>query len=454
MRTSLAAAPATDTGRSGLWANVRRSSGAKLVVLPVSALLGIVLTRVVIESYGEAAFAQYGLLVAIGALLPFADLGMSAAVMNAVAASRDPASDGHVHRVLVTATRALLGSAAVLAAVAVTLWALDLWPVLLGEGLLPQEGPAAATLCLLLIAAAMPVGVGQRILTGLGRNHVSILVLGAQTPVVLAVVGLLVWWDVAAGAGIAVVAYAVTLLLSVVLTLLAAREVHPVLGRAVRDAVRLRTVRGARVMDVAWPMLVQMLALPLAMQSDRIVLSHRSGTSVLAEYNLAAQMFTPVWAVVSAGGITLWSSFARARARGQAVSPMSTALAFAAAAAAMATAVALASPLLAQLASGGAITLGLPLVLAFVLLMTLQGLKYPLGMAMTDAAGLRFQAAMVVLMLPVNVGLSWWLAGPLGAVGPVLGSVVGVAVFQCLANAWYVRRHRQAVVEAVVEGAA
>jgi hypothetical protein len=47
---------------------------------------------------------------------------------------------------------------------------------------------------------------------------------------------------------------------------------------------------------------------------------------------------------------------------------------------------------------------------------------------------------MVVLMLPVNLGLSWVLVGPLGAAGPVVGSVVGVGLFQLLANHLFVRR--------------
>ena len=148
MSVSTAPPSAVDSGPRSHWTNVARSAGAKVVVLPVSALLGIVLTRLVIDTYGEAAFAQYGLLVAIGALLPFADLRMSAAVMNAVAASADPASDPRVHRVLVTAVRVLVGSATALAAVAVVLWASGLWPVLLGEGLLPGSGPAVATVCL------------------------------------------------------------------------------------------------------------------------------------------------------------------------------------------------------------------------------------------------------------------------------------------------------------------
>jgi hypothetical protein len=47
---------------------------------------------------------------------------------------------------------------------------------------------------------------------------------------------------------------------------------------------------------------------------------------------------------------------------------------------------------------------------------------------------------MVCLMLPVNLGVSWVLAGRLGAAGPVLGSALGVALFQVLANAIRVRR--------------
>src|SRR5688500_3745278 len=86
----------------------------KILVLPVSAVLGIVNVRLIIEHYGLDAFAQYGLLVALGNLLPFADLGISAAVMNAVGGSADPRSDPKVQRILVSCFRLLLVSFSVL----------------------------------------------------------------------------------------------------------------------------------------------------------------------------------------------------------------------------------------------------------------------------------------------------------------------------------------------------
>jgi O-antigen/teichoic acid export membrane protein len=294
-----------------------------------------------------------------------------------------------------------------------------------------------------LIAVGAPVGLGQRILAGLGRNHVSIAVMGLQTPLVLLALVLLLAWGVPAGGAVALLAYGAALLLSLVCAVIAGRLLGPALRTALRQVPRLRTVRGARVFDVAWPMLVIMVAVPLAMQSDRVVLSHRGGSDVLVEYNLAAQMFVPIWAVVSAGGMALWPVFARARARGSTDSPLPMVWAFGGFAAVMATGVALLSPFLADLASGGRVQLGMQLVVGFAVLMVLQGLKYPLGVYLTDPAGLRFQALAIALMLPVKLALSWVLADRLGAAGPVIGSIVAVSCFELAANALYVRHRRR-----------
>lgn len=428
-----------DTCASSAWAQVLRSGASRLVVLVLAAALGIVITRTIVDEYGTAAYAQYGLLIGIGALLPFTDLGLSAAVMNAVGASTDPARDGHVEGTLLTAIRLLLVSALVLGIATVAVTLLGWWPALLGKGLL-EGGSTVAAGCLLLIALAVPVGIGQRVLVGLGRNHVAILVQGLQSPLVLAVLLVLTSAGLVTGAALAVIPYAVTLVLAVWCAWLAARHLQPAVSRALRQVLRLRSRAGAPVFDVAWPMLVQMVAVPLAMQSDRLVLSHVRGSGALAEYSLAAQMFLPIWALVNAAGYALWPVFARARATGQVRSPFPLALGFAGAAASIATTVALASPWLAAVATGGQVAVGTGLAVSFVILMVVQAAKFPLGIFLTDARGLRFQALMITLMLPVNLGLSIWLAGPLGVVGPVVGSIVGVLLFELGANAVYVRR--------------
>jgi hypothetical protein len=50
---------------------------------------------------------------------------------------------------------------------------------------------------------------------------------------------------------------------------------------------------------------------------------------------------------------------------------------------------------------------------------------------------------MCLAMLPVNLGISIVLTRRHGAVGPVVGSAVGVLVFHVAANWLYVRRARR-----------
>ena len=424
------------------WRSVGRSAIARAALLPVSALLGIIITRLIIDHYGDAAFAQYGLLIGIAGLLPFADLGTSAAVVNSVAASSDPSDDTEVHRVLVGVLRIVIVMTAVFLMVAGVLTVTGAWGSLLGPGLGPH-GSLAAGLCLTLIAVALPAGLGQRALIGLGRNHVPIVLQSLQSPVVLAALLILIGAGVAAGPYVAVIAYATTFVIAILCFLVAARVMSPAVGRAVRDVPRLRHVRGARVFNLAWPMLIQMVALPLAMQTDRIIISHVCAVKDLATYNLASQMYSPVWQVAAAAGTAFWPVFAKARARHEAapLSPIAAGWFFAAGATVLCAMISLLSGRLSQLASGGVITLNLGIVLSFSVLMVLQAAKYPPGMYMTDAPGLRYQAWMILLMLPVNLGVSWWLATVWGPVGPVIGSAASVFLFQVVANFRYVRRH-------------
>lgn len=412
-----------------------------MTILPISAMLGIVSTRLIVQNFGPAAYAQYGLLIGIAGLLPFADLGISAAVMNAVGKSDDPKADPHVRAVLISSIRIAVVSAFVVAFVSIGISVLGAWPTLLGNGLIPGRGSLAAALCLVLIGAGIPFGIGQRILSATGRNHVTILLLGLQTPVVLITVLVMVQFKLPGGPFLAVVPYLVTLVLSICCAVVAGRKISPQLGASIRDAMRLRTVRGGRIFDVAWPMLIQMIALPVAMQTDRLILSHVSTVDSLAQYNLAFQMYNPVWQVTNAAGVALWPIFARARATNDtSQSPTRIALAFGGVGLFCCLCISLVARPLARIASDGQISVSLLMMLAFSLLMVCQAAKYPLGMYMTDARGLRFQAWAIVAMVPLNLGLSWILALWIGAPGPVLGSFVGVLVCQVLANAYYVRR--------------
>lgn len=435
--------------RPGLLRSVGGSALARMLVLPVSAVLGILVTRLIIDNYGQASYAQYMLLVGIAGLIPFADLGISAAIVNAVAQADDPRRDPHLRGVLISCFRILAGSASTLTLIAVVLTVTGGWELVLGQGLLPGVGNVAAGGCLFIFAVSMLIGFGQRILIALGLNAIAIVIGGLQTPIVLLVLLAAVHLGADLGPFVALVSYGATLVAQLVMFGLANRRVRPIIGEAFSAALRPRTRQGEPVFSTAWPMLIQMVALPLAMQSDRIVLSHVADVDELSRYALASQMFTPIFSVTMAASMALWPIFTRARSSGEsAASPRRLSVIFGALAALAVTAMSLAAGFLSDLASGGTIHLPVELLIAFSALMVVQAAKSPLGMYMTDEAGLRHQALMVLLMLPVNVGLSILLAWRWGAVGPVIASVVSVAVFQLLANWLYVGKVQRGAADA------
>lgn len=421
------------------WRVVASNVMAKTLLMVVSGLISFVTTRMIIQHFGLVTYAQYGLLASMGALVPFADLGMSAAVINAIAGSEDPSQDRHVRRVLLSAFRVLIGSACVLALIGLSLTMLGLWPAILGDGL-QAGGSGVALACVLVFALTLPMGVGQRILTGLGKNHVQIRAQFLAAPIMFVAVATLVFAGAKSGNYLAVFSYLSGTAVAATSLVLASRNIRPQVRSALVDVPKIRSVRGARTMHVAWPMLAQMVALPIAMQTDRLLLSHLGNTSDLAEYNLAAQLFGMIVQIVSAAGIALWPLFARARSAEEVRSPVSLTYGFLLGGLLAACVLALVSPWVVPILSYGKIQLSPWLLLGFIVFVTAQATKYPLGMYMTDAAGLRFQVLPIFVLVPLNLMISWALIAPVGAAGPIIGSAISVILCQVLPNAWYVRR--------------
>lgn len=418
---------------------VGSTAATKVVVMAISGILGIITSRLIIQHFGTAAYAQYGLLSTFPTLLPFADLGIAAVVINAVASAEHPRTDDLVRRTIVTAFRILLVSGGIMVAVAVVVTAFGWWPFLLGAGLLPG-GNLAAGLCLAVFGVVVPLTVGQRVLVGLKKTNVQVASQAVVAPFMLLVIGSFAMLMIPAGTYLAVVSYVANSLVSVICLIVAARALAPQLGAAFRLIPRISSYRGVPAIGLAWPMLVQMVALPVAMQTDRLLLSHVAGDALLAQYNLASQLFGIVLQTIAAAGIALWPVYAKARAQGRVESPTRPTLWFLLGGLLLGGCLALVSPFLVQFVSGGKIHLPVSLLVAFVVFVALQACKYPIGMYMTDKGGLVFQVVPILLMVPLNLGVSWFLITPFGAAGPVIGSALSVAACQVVPNLWYVSR--------------
>jgi O-antigen/teichoic acid export membrane protein len=412
---------------------------AKVVVMGSSGLLGIVTSRLIITHFGTAAYGQYGLLTSIPSLLPFADLGIAAVVINAVAAAPDPARDENVRRTLVTAVRALLGSACVIFGVTLVITLLGGWRPLLGRGLLPG-GDVGVLVCLTVYAAALPLAVGQRILVGLQRTATQVASQAVVAPFMLVSVATVTALSIPAATYLPVFSYLGNALVSVLCLVAGARLIGPQLRLVVAQVLRPRRVPGVVVRHTAWPMLAQMLVLPFALQTDRVLLSHLAAGPELARFNLASQLFGMPLQTVTTAGVALWPVYARARSSRTIESPARPTLWFLAAGVALGGAMAAVSPWLVGFVARGRFGLDGWVLGGFIAFIAVQAGKYPIGMYMTDPRGLGFQVPFVVLMVPVNLGLSWWLIGLLGAGGTIIASVISVLLCQVLPNALYVRR--------------
>lgn len=426
--------------RIGMAGSIGSAAAAKIMVMGISGVLGLITTRLIIEHFGTAAYAQYGLLTSLPSLLPFADLGMAAVVINAVAGSHDPRQDLNVRRSITTALRILLVAGALIVAIAGLITAFDWWPVLLGSGIEGAEGNKAAFLCLAIFGLALPMSIGARVLVGLRRTGTQVAAQTVIAPLIMLAVGVSVVMALPVGGYLAVISAGASAIASLLCLLLAARALRPQIGKAIRDVPRVRSVRSVSALSLAWPMLVQMIALPIAMQTDRILLSHLTTGDELAQYNLAMQLFGLVLQTIAAAGVALWPFFARARTDGSIISPMRSVIWFLIGGLAVGGALAVLAPWIAAFVSAGKIVLPWPLLVGFVVFVAMQAAKYPLGMYMTDARGLRFQVLPIVLMVPLNLGLSWLLIQPLGAAGPIVGSCVSVFLCQVLPTLWYVTR--------------
>lgn len=430
----------TEAYRSSMWSKLGKTAGTKMIVLGLSGLCAIVTSRMILSHFGTEAYAQYGLLASLPSLLPFADLGIAAVVINSIAEAKNPRSDEHVRRSLLTALRILLVSGTVIMATSALVSVLGLWPVLLGNGLLPDGGAWAAFLCMAVFGITLPLAVGQRILVGLERTATQVKSQIVVAPLILLAVLLSIGLAAPVGSYLAVFSYAAAAVNSIICLIIASRLISPQLTSALRSVPHIKREPGIKAFHLAWPMLLQMVALPIAMQSDRLLLSHLTHGEELAQYNLASQLFGMILQVIAAAGIVLWPIYAKARSASRIESPLVPTIWFAAGGLFLGGLLAIATPFLVAFVSDGRIILDAWLVSGFAVFVALQAAKYPTGMYMTDSAGLRFQVLPILMLVPLNIAISWWLISLLGAAGPIIGSAISVAACQLIPNLCYVTR--------------
>lgn len=424
--------------------NAVRALGAKLVTMLVALVCGVITTRLILGEAGIEYYALYSLLISLPALLSFTDLGSGAVIVNGIAESKDPNHDPSVVMRVTAVGRILLGFAAATMIINTILLLTGLWEVVLGDaGSLPGAD-LAAWVSLTIFSLGVPIGIWQRVMLGLRRNHIIILLQGLLSPItLLAVWTILQIPSKEAHAFLSVASFFATIFVSVIGFALTTRGTRPLLPTAVSAIVHLRSLPSMKVMDVGWPMLAQLVSYPLAMSAQRYILAQFGTSTQVAQYGVVGQIFFALQALVGAAGVALWPMYANARHEGELRrGPFGLSALFAGGVLFAALVALVGREWIFGFISNGKLTPDPMLIISFGVMVALQGAIYPLGMFIMDKPGIRFQVAPSLLMAASSVGLSFLFAPMFGASGPPIANIISVAVFQIAPYSLYISRHR------------
>ncbi|WP_316744375.1 hypothetical protein [Streptomyces sp. MK7] len=395
--------------------------------MPISAFTVLLSTRIVVDSVGVRGYALYALVVTLPSLIP-GDLGTLSAIVDGGA--RSPAGNFIPLREAVISSARVLKWAALIGMVAGVVPAfLGGWSKLLGHAAAPGADPAVAA-AFTLFGCSLFLGLGNSVLIALNRAHLTLLlqIVGSVLTLVLLFAAATIQAPLAAYVAAGFLAQCT---IGAVRLVLAGRIIGTPLLRVLMRSLCTRHY-GPRILNLAAPTAVINTCFTLIYSSDRLILSHMSGTTAVAAYSAAAQMFAPATTLITATGLPLWSIFAQQRyGSRKASSPREVALLtghFALGGLILGLALILIGPMVGSWMMHDRAEVDAGLMTAFAALLLVQAACQPLGLWLTDAAGLLFQARNFVVMAVANFALSIPLARALGAPGPVIGSATALTI--------------------------
>jgi O-antigen/teichoic acid export membrane protein len=423
----------------------------RVVGTPLVALVGLLNTALIVRQTGDAVFGLVSLVTTITLLLPFADLGIGAVVISACAQRGhiidDPVAVATVQRGL----RRLNLVAAVLIAISLLIMATDSWGFLLGS----TAGPAdriAITVAACLIALGVPAGIGVRILIGIDKNPLAVLLSMTNAVFTLLItfglktLGAAGIWYAVSGAGGALIGNCIATVLALKLSGLG----RLAFARPGAEHAGRKLLQGS-----LW-MFVVSIGLPMGLQSQRLVLSHVSTPSELSRYALIAQVYGVIWMVFSTAGVALWPVFVKRRGDMGATRQLwlRAVLAFGVLSVLAGLGIVALGPWATSVLSGGRLVATRDLAIAIALLLVIQCVHLPGGVMLTMPREMRWQSHCLLTMGVLAVGLAVWWGARWGGTGVVAAAVVASAAAQVVPDfVWIPRLLRRRPAElAIADG--
>jgi O-antigen/teichoic acid export membrane protein len=182
----------------------------------------------------------------------------------------------------------------------------------------------------------------------------------------------------------------------------------------------------------------------VAYQADTLIVAHFLGAARVAEYALSMKLFMTVSALLGFFLAPLWPAYGEAVARKDIswvritfrrsliLSMMMTTP--------IAVLLALVGGELVRLWVGPSVPVPFLLLAACGVWIVVYNVTIAIAMLLNGVGAMTYQVACAILMALANVGLSVSLVGRLGTAGPVLGSIISVAIFILIPGFVYIPR--------------
>ena len=403
------------------------SSAFRAVTLPFAGIASILSARLVVESSGSIGFAFFSIITSLPALIPVSDFGISAVVTDNIA--RHGIKSWQFKSVWLRTQRLLWTIAGALSALGIAVGVGGLWAQILGVTDSTMVD-VAATAVVILMAIGIPLGAGQRVLLGVGRQTLATGLI-SSSPILsfgLTAAVYLLWQE--ADFPLLAIAYSLGSLITQLIVMLVALS-H--IRRHARKPIASPTSARIPIRHTALPMAVIAITLPLAYQSDRILLAHVSSNLAVTNYALVAILYFPLLSIIAFGQQPLWPLFLRHSTQPrQLIALYRNALwAFLSLGVVLGCALAVIGPKISNFVDSST-RAPLGLYLAFAALLIMFGLNSASGMLLMDTAGRRLQAAGSVAMLASKLALTLTWAPAWGAEGAVWATVISASLFMVL----------------------
>jgi O-antigen/teichoic acid export membrane protein len=415
---------------TGITRSLTATAFARILTLALGFGSNLLVARLILAHLGVPLFASIALISTVADLIPFADLGVGSALVNHASDLKRTNSRSTLIGPVVAALYVCIAAALAISLLGGVLHYLNAWSGILGAGVRPLEGfSLAATSTLLVFAATVPFGLGQRILQGLGLNHWPTAI-QALAPF-LRVAG--AWLIIFMGLPVqflATIPALASFTCAVAIFAFALRKADIGIAnlRGVRPSGRMvRSILGFGLSAV-----VVSTSYALTFQAQRIMLSHASSAEELALYSLAAPVFAAVMSVLALSAQGLWPHYRQEMAAGRLTRNTmirhvrySAAIGLTAGACAavgvwlyiQASAGARLQPSWALCASVGTLVLGITLIL-------------PAEMFLTAPDLMRFQARLGFSSALISLPVSLFMVLLQGAGGAFLGAALSVMLFR------------------------